>query len=214
MRLALATTLALLLLAAPAAEASKPKCRLPSNATVVGQNSLAIVYSVPRLGVEPVYRACVRKSARKLLLPTSDVIYDDAPEVSRMTLAGRYVGWAEIHRDRYGQSSGRVKVYDLRKERLRWAGHGPDRVGGDAPEFTDFALGENGRVAYITLERRVEYRDPDGKPGEWRTVWARDASNTRKLEEGRDAIDLTSLDLSGLTATWVSGGQPRSAELY
>jgi hypothetical protein len=157
----------------------------------------------------------MRRSGRRLLLqPAWDSYPDDDPVVHRMTLAGRYVGWVELFHDRYGQTSGSVWVYDLKRGRMRWSGGGPYRPAGQAPEVTDFALSGTGRVAYVTREYRIEYPEADGRPGEWRTVWARDAGGSWKLEEGRDAIDLTSLDISGLTATWTSGGQQRSAQLY
>lgn len=206
---------AALLLALPgAAEANASGCRLPSKATVVASSALAIVY-YPAPATRPAYRACLRSSGRRLALsPTGDNSPDGDPLVERMTLVGRYVAWVELFFDRYGQKKASVPVFDLKRGRLRWIGGGPFRPAGDPPEVTDFALNASGRVAYVTRERRIEYPEPDHTPGEWRTVWARDASGTRKLEEGRDAIDLTSLDLAGFTATWVSGGRRQSAQLY
>jgi hypothetical protein len=210
-RLALALVIVLsLVLAAPAA-AARPKCALPSKAKVLTAGDYAVVYSVgdgPRK-----YRACVRRTGRKHLLQ-EDSTFDGEPVVRFMTVTGRYAGWLQILYDRWQQTRGSVWVYDLKRGKLRWWGEGPFRPAGQGLEFTDFALAPNGRVAYVSLEHRREFPDPDGTPSQWRSVWARDASGSRKLEEGRDAIDLTSLDIDGLTATWTSAGQSRSAQLY
>lgn len=207
MRLALLLIALSLALAAPAA-AAKPKCSLPSKAKVLASSGYAVAYSVGDVR----YRACIRRTGRKLLLREDS--FDHDPELHRLSIAGRYVGWVEILHDRWGQTNGSVWVYDLRRARMRWSGAGPHRPAGQGLEVTDFALSPTGRVAYVTHERRIEYPDPGGTPSAWRTVWARDASGTRKLEEGRDAIDLTSLDIDGFTALWTSGGQRRSAQLY
>ena len=210
MRLALPLIVTLAVAVAAPAAAAKPRCSLPSKATVLAASDYALAYSVgsgPRK-----YRACIRRTGRRLLLREDS--FDDDPAVHRMSIAGRYAGWVEVLHDRWGQTTGGVSVYDLKRGRMRWRGGGPFRPVGHAVEVTDFALGANGRVAYVTLEQRPEYPDPGGAPSPWRTVWARDASGTRTLDEGRDAIGLTSLDLDGFTATWSSGGQRRSAQLY
>ncbi len=216
MRLAIASVaLAALLLATPAGAASRAKCRLPSTATVVASSSFAVVYSLS--GGPQLHRACIRGSGRRILVQSgSESAPDFPPEVRHMTLAGRYVGWVEIFGDRYGQSHVIARVHDLKKARRRWSGLGPFRPTGNPPEVTDFALGKHGRMAYVTREHRPEYpeREPEYRPGEWRTVWALDAGGSRKLEEGRDAIDLASLEIAGFTVSWASAGRPMSAGLY
>lgn len=216
MRRALSIAVLMVLALPVQAAAAKPRCRLPAKATAIATNSLATLYSVPRRFDPPIYRACLRASGRKLLIqPRSDPAPENDPEVHDITLAGRYVGWVEILNDRYRQSRGSVHVFDLRRGKIRWVGGGPYRpVLGEPPEVTDLALSETGRVAYITREYRIEYPEPDGRPSEWRTLWVTDAGGSRTLEEGRDSLDLTSLEISGLTLTWTSAGQARSAQLH
>ncbi|HEX8645892.1 MAG TPA: hypothetical protein VF715_03260 [Thermoleophilaceae bacterium] len=210
----LAAIAAALMAAAPAGaagSASRP-CRLPPAATVHAASSFATLYSV-RKDERTIVRACLRRDGTRLeLRDTGDEL--DSIEVADVTLAGRYAGWTEIWRTRYGDSRATASVFDLKKRRVRWGTVVAYRPAGEAPKVTDFALGKAGRAALVTQEHRIDYPNPDGTPSEARTVWAVDAGpSPRKLGEGLD-IDLTSLSVSGFTATWTAGGQPRSAQLY
>jgi hypothetical protein len=206
---------ALCLALAPAAGASaKAPCRVPSNGKLIAKSTFATIYSVTNKRAERFFRACLPRSRDRIPLE-SETHGRDTTQVRAIELAGRYVGWVFVRGDsHYSPTHVNAKVYDLRKRRLRAFGGGPERPVGDPAEVTDLALGLNGRLAFITREFRPEYPDAEHRPGEWRGVWALDASGSRVLEQGANSIDLTSLELSSFTATWTSAGEARSAQLY
>ena len=70
--------------------------------------------------------------------------------------------------------------------------------------MTDLELKDNASVAWIA--RAAPYAS-DRNP----SPWAYDNAGKRRLDTG--AIELTSLELSGSTLTWVKEGLPRSATL-
>jgi hypothetical protein len=178
---------AVLVAAAPAAEAKRaPRCP-PHGAPVVQKSARAVVFIRESTGA---YVACLRPRGVRRRLATPDDIYSS---VDAVALAGRFAAYvfseipackADCPPDVTG--SGSVEVVDLRTGR---------RFGASALGVRAFVLTRSGTVAYLVA---------DG-------LHALNADGDVVLDAGDVAPQ--SVRIVGSSIVWTSGGVPQSRDL-
>jgi hypothetical protein len=195
--------LALLLLAAPAADAAQ-RCAASkrSGSTVVERSSEAVVFARGR----KVY-GCLRSRDVNRRLPLGDL--EKGTIDKPMVLAGRYVAYGvSDYRDPYDDPTTNLIVFDLARAEIVL-----DTL---ADRVADIVLKRNGSVAWIASWcRGCRYMEAQGtRVSRWDGGRV-DTLDSYTAGSGDDTIELKSLELSSdrRSVTWRTSAGERSARL-
>lgn len=192
-----AVALASLLDAGASEAGDRARCSASRSETVAANRSVRVFRIRSREpGVHVTrYLACYRRTGRTRALGRFDPAIGG---VRQIRLAGTFVGY-DVRTSSRNASDAQVRVKNTRTGRTRTARSVPNVL-----PASDLEVTSRGSVVWIR---------PVPGPGDGYEVRKLDADGEDLLDEGVDVIEPRSLAVSGSTAYWTRGGQPRSTTL-